>query len=196
MSYEQATATALLSTSCLCCGRPLLDAASVTAGIGPVCREKYGYGQIGEEIRIPANKLIHEAAMESTENSRREEIAVELEEMGADVLAAKIRDRFMKPAAKIWTETVVFGKGQWAKEFQAQVIKTRWCPDFNKEFKARVDWRDRTVAKTAKGKFAGWAFKPSARQIVWEVLQDTLGGETLLTAEKGIVIIPPRPSAE
>ena len=43
MTYESAPATRLLAVSCCCCGRPLLDAVSVQAGVGPVCREKFGY---------------------------------------------------------------------------------------------------------------------------------------------------------
>lgn len=43
-SYENAPATRLLATSCACCGRALLDAFSVEAGVGPDCREKYGFG--------------------------------------------------------------------------------------------------------------------------------------------------------
>lgn len=45
MSYENAPATRLLATHCACCGRPLVDAASVEAGIGPECRRKHGYGE-------------------------------------------------------------------------------------------------------------------------------------------------------
>lgn len=45
MSYEQAPATAFVATACACCGRALLDAISVEAGIGPDCRAKYGYGE-------------------------------------------------------------------------------------------------------------------------------------------------------
>ena len=41
--YENAPATRLLATRCCCCGRPLVDAASVEAGVGPDCRERYGY---------------------------------------------------------------------------------------------------------------------------------------------------------
>lgn len=62
MSYESAPATKLLATQCAICGRPLLDAVSVEVGIGPVCREKYGYDyihQIPEELRAEANRLIY-----------------------------------------------------------------------------------------------------------------------------------------
>jgi uncharacterized protein DUF6011 len=43
MSYENAPGTKLLATLCACCARPLLDAASVEAGMGPHCRAKHGY---------------------------------------------------------------------------------------------------------------------------------------------------------
>lgn len=43
MSYEQAPATIMLATHCVCCGRPLVDSVSVEAGIGPECRKKHGF---------------------------------------------------------------------------------------------------------------------------------------------------------
>lgn len=43
MSYENAPGTALVATSCAVCSRPLLDADSVEAGMGPDCRRKHGY---------------------------------------------------------------------------------------------------------------------------------------------------------
>jgi len=43
MSYETAPSTILLATHCCACNRPLRDAESVEAGMGPDCREKYGY---------------------------------------------------------------------------------------------------------------------------------------------------------
>lgn len=45
MSYENAPATAMLATHCACCSRPLVDAVSVEAGVGPECRKKHGYGE-------------------------------------------------------------------------------------------------------------------------------------------------------
>lgn len=41
--YTNAPATVLLATQCACCAKPLLDADSVEAGIGPDCRRKHGY---------------------------------------------------------------------------------------------------------------------------------------------------------
>lgn len=45
MGYEEAPATRLLATRCCVCHRPLVDAVSVEAGMGPDCRDKYGWGQ-------------------------------------------------------------------------------------------------------------------------------------------------------
>ncbi len=63
--YENAPATKMLATACAICARPLLDAKSVEIGIGPICRDKYGYGELSgltEEVRIEANKAIHAIA--------------------------------------------------------------------------------------------------------------------------------------
>ena len=42
-SYESAPGTKLLAVECACCGRPLLDAASIEAGMGPHCRKNHGF---------------------------------------------------------------------------------------------------------------------------------------------------------
>jgi hypothetical protein len=42
MTYENATATKFLATHCACCGKALVDADSVQAGVGPDCRAMHG----------------------------------------------------------------------------------------------------------------------------------------------------------
>ena len=59
--YENAPATQMLSTHCVCCGRALLDSISVSMGIGPECRGHFD-GGITEEVREQANKLVRDAA--------------------------------------------------------------------------------------------------------------------------------------
>lgn len=59
MSYETLQSTQKLATHCLCCNRPLRDAESVEIGIGPDCREKYGYTDGPEETRSEANRIIY-----------------------------------------------------------------------------------------------------------------------------------------
>lgn len=66
MSYENAPATQMLATTCCACGRPLLDSASVTAGMGPDCRSKYGVASLDEETRKAANVHIYHIALHQT----------------------------------------------------------------------------------------------------------------------------------
>lgn len=52
--YEQAPATQMLATQCAACARPLLDAESVEAGMGPDCRRKHGFlGRDDDRDAIP-----------------------------------------------------------------------------------------------------------------------------------------------
>jgi hypothetical protein len=44
MTYENAPSTRLVATNCACCARPLVDADSVEAGVGPECRKRHGFG--------------------------------------------------------------------------------------------------------------------------------------------------------
>jgi uncharacterized protein DUF6011 len=116
-SYENAPATQLLSTSCACCGRPLLDAVSVEAGVGPDCREKYGYGQaegapdwaraarllgeLGEPLASvweldahkAANVLVRAIAGSTGDQARRAAGVAAVDALGFGKLAAKLLTR-------------------------------------------------------------------------------------------------------
>lgn len=61
-NYENAPATLLLATHCAACSRPLVDAVSVEAGMGPDCRKKYMKAETSPENREEANKLVHQIA--------------------------------------------------------------------------------------------------------------------------------------
>lgn len=43
LGYENAPATMMLATHCVCCGRALVDAVSVECGMGETCRTKHGF---------------------------------------------------------------------------------------------------------------------------------------------------------
>lgn len=63
-NYESAPATKLLATRCVACGRALVDANSVEAGMGPECRERHGYNQeADEETRQAVNKRVFALAL-------------------------------------------------------------------------------------------------------------------------------------
>lgn len=85
MSYTNAPATRLLATHCAICGRALVDADSVSQGVGPECR-KY------------INKTIYEASIAVSEGNVQKviECAENLSEMGCEVLAAKVLKGYEK----------------------------------------------------------------------------------------------------
>lgn len=92
-NYEDAPATKLVATHCCCCGRALLDAESVEIGIGPVCREKYGYvgGSVSPEVRDEANKLVYQIACNPKADSVVAAL-LRLRELGFVKLADRIAD--------------------------------------------------------------------------------------------------------
>lgn len=96
MSYENAPATKLLATHCCACGRPLVDSVSVSAGMGPDCREKYGYyAEAPEEARAEANAIVHAVAA----NPKAADLPVacaRLSALGFSVLSAKLIGRLAK----------------------------------------------------------------------------------------------------
>lgn len=95
MSYENAPATKLLATNCCACGRALVDAASVEAGMGPDCREKYGYNIEAEPAnRLAANAIVHKIAC--GDKSTLVEDCATLAKLGYSVLSAKLIGRVAK----------------------------------------------------------------------------------------------------
>lgn len=95
MSYENAPSTRLLATHCCACGRALRDAASVEAGMGPDCREKYGYGiEVDEAARAEANRLVHWIAAAGERDVAGLCAAVgRLQVLGFAVLAERLTER-------------------------------------------------------------------------------------------------------
>lgn len=96
MSYLAAPATALLATNCCCCGRSLVDAVSVSLGIGPECRDGYS-GGITPDQQEQANKLTHAAAVAAQRGqiATVRQIADEIRGLGLTSLAEKVAERFV-----------------------------------------------------------------------------------------------------
>lgn len=165
MSYENSAACRSAATSCVACGRALVDAVSVEAGVGPICRKKYGYDvDVPEENRAEANRLIYRAALDETSDTERLEIANAVADLGFVAFADKIRKRFGKGAVRLVVERVVFGKGKYAREDHAFVVRTPYegSVEFNASLKELVDWRDRKPLFDGEGedkKWRGWAVR-------------------------------------
>lgn len=90
--YTQAPACEMLATNCCACGRPLLDSASVAAGMGPDCRGKYGVASLDEETRLAANVHIYRIALKQEGPEVAERLAA-LRQLGLDALADRIVKR-------------------------------------------------------------------------------------------------------
>lgn len=99
--YENALATKLLASHCVCCGRALVDAISVELGIGPECRDGFNFDLTDANRKI-ANKLVFEASLAAT-NGFIEIVranAAKIREMGFGELAEKMEKRFVKAEVK------------------------------------------------------------------------------------------------
>ena len=95
-SYTNAPACQMLATHCCACGRPLVDAISVSMGIGPECRGGNN-GGISVEQQDAANKITYLAAIAAQEGKVEEvrQHANSLRELGLPVLAEKVAERFV-----------------------------------------------------------------------------------------------------
>ncbi len=95
-NYENAPATKILATHCAACARPLLDAVSVEAGMGPDCRKKYMRADgATAEARTMANLIVNMIALKISGNPDFAETNVgigidKLRELGFDKLADKL----------------------------------------------------------------------------------------------------------
>lgn len=100
MSYENAPATDLVATCCAACGRPLVDAASLDAHLGPDCRAKYGVGEIDAETRAEANVHIYRIALLQDGAEVAERLS-DLRRLGFDKLADRITKRLAPQYAAV-----------------------------------------------------------------------------------------------
>lgn len=173
--YADSPACKMLATNCCACGRPLVDADSVENGIGPVCREKWGYDkEIDAEARVEANKLVYEASAINGASPRMREIIDRLNELGLTELANKVFERIYKPI-KITVEPVPFGSGH-ARYAQGIVVESPYNADFVSEIKLEISWKERTIVKDDKDKFRGWAVTLPCKRALWKLLKKHYGG--------------------
>lgn len=96
-TYEAAPGTALVAQQCVVCGRALLDAASLVAGMGPICREKYGVSSgITEVERAKANGAIYRLACQDNAGLDAPGLLSDLRGLGFGALCDRIEQRIVK----------------------------------------------------------------------------------------------------
>lgn len=186
MSYENATATKMLATHCVCCGRPLVDAVSVEVGMGPECRKGFG-DDVSNEARTKANELVHAAAVmaQTGHVERVVEYASELKKLGFDKLASKVGRRFKKVADnRVKADIVIEEVGDELR------VKTPFRRGKSKDFIQA--WRKIRGRRYSKG----FNYVPkSQKAALWELLCDYFGGK-YGDGPKGVFRVPLRPEKE
>lgn len=107
MSYENAPQTKFVATHCCACGRPLVEADSVELGIGPICREKFGFDGISDPLaRSEANALVYEISARQKESwAAVAPLIARMRELGYEKLAARCQDR-LAPTPEIFIDVV------------------------------------------------------------------------------------------
>ena len=198
MSYEAAPATRLLATHCAACSRPLVDAVSVEAGMGPECRRKYG-----REPELPpdydaamrsldslqhtaaecptswhdlaprdfANRLVHRVASHAAERgelSERTVLCAAIAALGFPVLAAKLLENS--------TEVIVISHD----EDGALVIDAPFCPAFNANVR-RVPGQRWDGARKVR------TVPVSSRSHLWHAIKSSFPVGTAVRSARGIV---------
>lgn len=193
-SYENAPATLLLGSSCACCGRPLLDAVSVEAGVGPDCREKYGYGDaqgdadwalastlLGGELapalagvwtldaHTAANILVRAVASAAVALPRRGACVAALAALGFGKLAARLLVR----AHGIVVEDA--GSGQLR-------VRAPFSPELNEAIR-RVPGQRWVAADKVR------TVPATSRAALWAVLKAVFPAGTLVSGPKGFTVL-------
>lgn len=145
MSYTEAPATKMLATNCAACGTPLLDAVSIEVGLGPDCRDRYGWNvEVAEDLRTQANAIVHKVALlrtskENLHGTAAKEVmdgAEALRLLGFDVLA----DRMLKGcvAVRIEEEDGALVVRAPYNEASTGAWRSLRCRPFDKERKANI----------------------------------------------------------
>lgn len=172
MGYEQATATKVMATHCACCGRPLLDAKSVEAGMGPTCRERYGWDiEVDEVSRKLANHVVHQLAVAvSTGNVgvHELELAAELAPLGFP----KIGEIFTRRGAGV-VITVEEHEGE-----DKYFVRCPYDPEFNKKSWVKGRRGAKFPVAGVKKPVFHWIFPctPEARKRLWGALSACFPG--------------------
>jgi hypothetical protein len=181
------------------CGRALRDAVSVETGIGPVCREKHGFGATYDAMtarqRKAVNRLIHTAgvACEDGDVAKILDIAAKIEKRGFTSVADKIRARYVKiriHRAEVdefgWTPS----RGEFALGNKHKVLQvwTPYSPEFN-EIRKSERLRGRPVRQQSEHGNFHWEFKVEHGVDLMRVLAQCFPGQGMLT-DKGTATIP------
>jgi hypothetical protein len=190
MSYENAPSTQLLATHCAVCGRPLRDAVSIETGVGPKCREKYGYseaqGQADFSKALPLAEDVANAVKAIQEGDAHK---------AANVLIYHIAAHQQGPTVARWTAAVAaLGYTKMAEIVANRIGAVRVLPEgdvllvtapYSEEFNNRIRsirgqrWdRERSVR----------IIPVTARQQLWSIMKQVFQPGTVVIGRSYAVI--------
>lgn len=198
MNYTDAPACKLLATHCACCGRPLLDAKSVEFGIGPDCRQNYGFDDVpnkpdwfaGKTIaanyepallpsieswtdaRIACNKLVHLFALDVV---GRKWVPEAVFALGYVKLSEKLAER----GGRVEVKAIPEGSTT-PTEFH---VRTPYNPSFGSRAVPGMWFNKRGTPKKH------WVVPARSRVQLWAALRQNFAGMTLVSAQ-GVSTIP------
>lgn len=172
MGYENAPATRMLATHCAACGRALVDAASVEAGMGPDCRSKYlGEAELDPDVRTLANARVHEIA-----------------------LALQAGDKYAIGAGTAYLRAL--GCTVLAERIEERTAAVRILPAAGDRIAAVTSYDERAIAafRRIQGRrwdpaVKAWTFPKAQRAALWDALKHVYPGQ-LGIAERGPFVIP------
>lgn len=155
-TYENAPATKLVASHCAICGKPLVDANSVEAGMGPECRRIYGRpNPQGDKARNHANVLIYRIAALQDGSEEVLTALAQLFALGFENVADRISKRLVKIS--------ITAQGD------RYVVKTPYNEDANDRFR-RVPGRRWDADSKVN------TFPKSSRVALWEALRACFQG--------------------
>lgn len=180
MGYEDAPATAMLATHCAVCSRPLLDAASVNAGMGPDCRRKHGYNvACSDEDRAAANREIQALANPNILPEYIGPAIARIRALGFEQLAKVLEHRRCDVAIEDHGDELRVS----APYNDAATIAWRAIPG------RRWDRESKVNVIVVAGERLSADDEKKRRAMIWGLLRRFYAGR-LLSGPKGVVAIP------
>lgn len=97
------TVAALQAEICAVCGRPLTDALSISAAVGPDCRSQYGYypDLLATDVRVEMNRTLHAISKEEIRGSDLRTAIFRLHELGFAQLSQRIERRVRRRIVEV-----------------------------------------------------------------------------------------------
>jgi len=184
MGYESSTACLVLTTHCVVCNRPLVDATSVEVCIGPVCREKVGYNtNVSEDDREQANGIINSCAHEIA-NGKVTHETVERTEILREIGFPRVADIIVARCSSIIIE----------EDTSTYIVRCPFSPQFNTASKCKGRYGIKKTTELSNRKVFHWVFPKSQKKTLFKALIESYEGQLAKGPRGSFIVTHPRKS--